>query len=149
MAGHDQRFFVGQRDRLARAVAASVGRSPIRPEVAATTVVTAGCVAAGQPFDAVERVGEQLGGLRLRRGVIAGIGDDLWRKLARLFGQQGDIAARRQRHHAEAIGKSPHDIQGLPPDGAGAAPSTVIPWRESAFCHSAVRPPSGHRGSAE
>ena len=46
VTSHHQRLFIRQRDSLSGAViAARVGASPIRPEVAATTISTSGCVA--------------------------------------------------------------------------------------------------------
>ena len=79
--------------------------------------------------------GRLRGAVRRRCACVAGsslgIGDDLWRELARLFGQQGDIAARRQRHHAKVLGKARTTSRVCRPMEP-VLPNTVIPCRESA-----------------
>ena len=59
--------------------------------------------------------------MRAGGGIVAGAGDELGGELARLLGEQRDVAAGGQRDDAEAVGIGAHDVERLPANGAGAA----------------------------
>ena len=69
----------------------------------------------------MQRLWQQSLALEQHGGIVARADDQIRRELARLLRQQRDIATRRQRHHAKALGIGAHDVERLAADRAGAA----------------------------
>jgi hypothetical protein len=71
-------------------------------------------------------------------------------KFIDLLGQQFHVVAGSQGHHGEVVGEAPHDVEGLPPNRAGAAEHCNAPWEGrmrsevslSLFWHELLRPHS-------
>ena len=112
-AGHNDGFLVGEGDLLAGAEGGQGGGQADGAHQGDHYLVDFG---QGDHFVHWQQGGA--GGQRRRRG---GAPDVAGVEFGDLFQQEAGVGAGGEAHYLELVGESPHDVQGLPSDGAGGA----------------------------